>query len=72
MGPLGIGGMPAYTSTNVGAIKKAIETQEMSMAKLLESASSQGATANLQTPAAGVQELVAETTQRGGGLDISA
>lgn len=70
MSALGIGSMPEYTSTNISAIKKSMEVQEMSIAKLLDSASSQNV--QLQAPSGGAKELAASATQRGVGLDVMA
>lgn len=69
---MSVGNLPSYTSTNVSAIKKAIETQEVSMAKLLQSASSQNAQSSMPESSGTAKSIAAEATQRGASLDLMA
>lgn len=74
MDALGLGGLPLANSTNIEVLKKALQTKETMLGDILNSAS-----ANNQAPlksdtslSSDVRSLVAETTNKGGSLDLSA
>jgi len=75
MDTLGIGNLPSATSTNISALKKALQTQETMLGKILEGANPQSNnTMAVQSSSISpeAKSIVAEATQKGGTLDMSA
>ncbi len=71
MDALGISNLPGATSTNISALKKALQTQEKMMGDILESTSTDGSL-HSRNIAPEVRSIVSEATQKGGELDLSA